>query len=107
MWLSFVAGTVVVKVERVRFAEFHFELLESPPFRQRDEDRFRPAIAPDDDGRSRFGDVADRESQRVAEFCNADLKFIRRHKVMRHRGIQILYRKESLPNPATVPRGID
>ena len=97
----------VVEVEWIGFREFRFELFQSPPFRQRDEDHFRPAIAPHDDWRARFGDVADREPQRIAEFCNADLEFIRRHKVMRHRELEVLYRKESLPNPATVPRGID
>lgn len=98
---------LVVEVERVWFAEIGFELFQSPPFRQRDEDHFRPLVAPHDDGRARFGDMANRESQRVAEFCDADFEFIRRHKVIRHRGIEILYRKESQPNPATVPPGID
>ena len=98
---------LVVEVERVRFVEVRFELLQPPPFRQRNEDHFRPPVAPDDDRRSRFRDVANRESQRIPELCNADLKFIWRHKVMRHRGLKILYRKESLPNPATVPRDID
>jgi hypothetical protein len=51
--------------------------------------------------------VADRESQRIAEFRDADFEFIRRHNVMRHRELEILCRKESLPYPATVPRGID
>ena len=97
----------VVEVEWVGFTEVGFELFQSPPFRQRDEDHFRPSVAPHDDWRSRFSDVANREPQRIPQFRDADFEFIRRHKVMRHRELEILYRKESQPNPATVPRGID
>ena len=39
------------------FAEVGFELFQSPPFRQRNEDYFRPPVSPHDNRDAGFGDV--------------------------------------------------